>query len=109
MTDYKPKHQGLKFNTYKEFEKWLFEYCKYKIMFLDLRQDIKNMYIDEHGEILHCDYSSRAFNSKFVNVNKLSRGQRLEIYEEKSSCFLPFPRLVISDVILNDKNLVLNG
>jgi len=74
-----PKYATLKFNSKKEFDKWLKETTFKEIIFADFQQDLLKMWVAESGEILHCDFHSRLYNGKFVNIDELAEFTPLQI------------------------------
>lgn len=73
------KYKDVKFKTESDFQQWLKEKAKFKIEFRDYGQDMTEMWIDEHGEILYTDMQSTIWCSKFVDVEKITVGSGIRM------------------------------
>ena len=78
----KPKYVAEKFNNQKEFNQWLTKTTFKELILADLGHDMQKIWVAESGEILHCDFHSRLYNGKFVNMAELSEFCPLEILED---------------------------
>ena len=74
----KAKYKNTKFKTKKEFKNWLKKLTKYHICFEDKGQDFLEWWLDERGEILHCEpFQASVWNGKMVDIGSLKIGKTL--------------------------------
>lgn len=75
----KSKYRNLKFETDKAFKNWLDETATDKIELIDKGQDLTTIWIDQHGEILHCNLQTSVWCGKFVCLSELREGDNIFI------------------------------
>ena len=78
-TPLKAKYKKLRFKTEQEFKRWLNEKYTQKINLFDAG-DISTIWIDEEGEILHCDFHGSLYNGCFVDLSTLKEDKPLRIF-----------------------------
>ncbi|MBB4117881.1 hypothetical protein GGR32_000153 [Mesonia hippocampi] len=79
-----PQHVNKRFANQASFNAWLDKTYDKKIILSDFGQDMTKLYIDEHGEILHCNFHAHIYNGRFVNTESLTEFVPLEILENGS-------------------------
>ena len=77
-----PRYASKKFNSISEFNSWLNETYHKKIYLEDLGQDITRIWVDEKGEILHCNFHAGIYNGLFININELQDFYPIQILED---------------------------
>lgn len=97
-TTKKPQFAGLNFLNLSAFKAWLKNHTWKIIEFQDLGQDMQRMYIHKSGEILHCDFHSQLYNGKFVNLDTLNIGEKLQTYSDKRGNYTTWTRLIIENI-----------
>jgi hypothetical protein len=80
----KAKFDKLQFNNKAELKEWLEKTYFFKIDLVDFGQDMLTMWVHESGEILQCDFHSRIYAGKFIDVSQLMKGQPIVIVRELS-------------------------
>lgn len=65
----KSQYKDLRFPSKEKFEKWLSKLATRKIHFKSEGQDLTEIWIDKHGEILHCDMQGGVWNGLFVRTH----------------------------------------
>ena len=74
FSEYKDK----KFKTEKDFKEWLRENTDMKICFKDNGQDCLFWYIDNGGEILHCEpFQSSIWIGRIVDLTTVKIGNQI--------------------------------
>ena len=79
------KFDKVQFKNKAELNKWLEETYYFKINLVDFGQDMLTMWVHETGEILQCDFHSRIYAGKFIDVSQLSDGKPIVIKRKLSS------------------------
>lgn len=87
----------LTFPSETELDQWLKETTFKTIYFEDLGQDLQRMWVHKSGEILHCDYHSRIYSGKFVDLEALIIGKPLKIWDNDNQRFDTYHKLCIDN------------
>jgi hypothetical protein len=90
-----PKFKDLTFKNYEELNKWLTETSFKKIHLKDFGQDMLTMWVHKSGEILHCDFHSRIYSGKFIDMTKLAVGNNLNIWDNEKKRYAAYGRLLV--------------
>lgn len=89
------KFRELTFKNQEEFDKWLNETSFKKIHLKDYGQDMRTIWVHESGEILHCDFHSRIYTGKFIDMKKLAVGNHVNIWDNDKDRYVIYERLFI--------------
>lgn len=82
IAELKSQHRNKSFETIGEFDQWLAETTSKEIILAHLGQDMTKMWVDDKGEILHCNFHASIYNGNFVNLDSLEEFCPIEILEE---------------------------
>jgi hypothetical protein len=75
---YFPEYKDKKFKSEQEFKDWLEKISITKICFKDNGQDCLYWYIDDGGEILHCEpFQSAIWNGRIVDLETVKIGDQI--------------------------------
>jgi len=78
----KAKYQDLKFGSEKIFNDWLNKTATKKITFQDDGQDFLTWWVDNRGEVLHCEpFQAWLWNGKMVDLERTRVGSRLKFQD----------------------------
>jgi hypothetical protein len=89
------KFKDFAFKSKEAMFDWL-NYTTFKVINLkDYGQDMQKIWIHESGEILNCDFHSRIYNGRFVDLKQIKVGDCLRIREEGKRNYVRYGRLVI--------------
>lgn len=89
------KYKDLRFNTEKEFDRWLAKTATMTIDFKDHGQDLVMIWIDEEGEILHANLQTAVWCGKFVNTQKIIMGEPVQVWGHATMDWQITKRLII--------------
>lgn len=92
------KFKHLKFNSYKELDKWLKENTFKVITLKDYGQDMQKIWVHESGEILNCDFHGSIYNGKFINMKKLVVGNHLNIWNDEKNRYVIYSKLFVEEL-----------
>ena len=76
----KSKHKYLTFNTLFQFKKWLKATTAFQITFKDAGQDLRRIWIDKDGEIIHANLQVSIWNGRRVDPKKITIGKPIFIW-----------------------------
>lgn len=89
------KFKDLKFNSYKELDKWLKENTFKIIILKDYGQDMQKIWVHESGEILNSDFHGTIYIGKFIDIKKLVVGNHLNIWDDEKNRYVIYSKLFV--------------
>lgn len=98
MKKSKPQFKDLQFKSEKKFNNWLNKNTFKRIHLKDVGLDILTIWIYNTGEILHCDFHSRIYNGRFVDLSKLNIGDSINIWDKDKEKYIVYSGLVIESI-----------
>ena len=93
-----PQFKELKFKSLTELNDWLRKLTSKLIRLEDNGQDMQMIWVHQSGEILNCDYNSRFYLGKFIDMNALKKGNPLRIWNKKNQDYKNYNRLIIRKI-----------
>lgn len=93
------KFRNLKFKNEAKLNAWLKINTYFKIGLKDYGQDMLTIWVHETGEILNCDFHSRIYSGKFLDMGRLDVGNYINIWDNEKKRYNVYKKLIIESLI----------
>lgn len=97
-----PHHKHITHTTKEDFVSWLNETKTKTILLKNNGQGLTTIHIEDTGEVLATDAYMDVYVGKFLNLEKLLPGERLEFWKNYIG-WIPLPNYIIDSLILHSK------
>lgn len=74
------RYKNRRFKSEGAFQKWLKLTATRTVEFEDFGQDLQRIWIDERGEIIHCNAQSGVWNGMFLSIEQIAAGRPAWFY-----------------------------